>query len=241
MKAIITNILCRIFYLHNQFNILLFSTFFRAYYYRISKNGRIIKYNYIHHLYDDDSVKRDYAITYECDKNYQMFNRIIHNNTPRIPTGSRMFFAYDTIFTKYKNIINLSPFPQLTIKYDAIYTKYVFVNIQLRIFDKEFTIYLRSSDYNFYFVGNKIDYSFICYYINNIMKTNIFSYFFRDMYQLLHVKNMLGIDINTPYPYTLNIIDHKFNTFTLNEWDSITLNKDEYIINKNDYIINKTT
>ena len=230
MISVITNIIYKIFNFQRDLNIFLFTSFFHPYYYHVSKYGFIITYKHIRYLYDDDIFIQDFFITYECDKKYQMFNRIIYKDAQKIPNNARMCFASNTIFEKYKNIISFPTHPQLTVCYDPIYTNYIFVNIQLKIFDIEYTIYLRSNDYNFYYVGNKIDYSFICYYIINIMKTDIFSYFYRDMYPLLHIKKLLRT--NTVLPYTLDIIDHNFKRHTLNEWDSITFNKHDYIINK---------
>jgi hypothetical protein len=183
---------------------MIFSIYFYPYYYRISKYGKIIKYNYISALCNDSLTSDDFFITYECDKNLKLFNRVIFE---------------DTLLMQ-------------TIPLNINCTKYVFTNIFVTIFDKEYTIYLRSDNYNFYLVGNIINYSFIQYYILNILQTNVFSYFNKELYNLLYIKGLIksyaiqGIKV----PYSLSIIDHKFNMITITQDDSIILNCSDYTI-----------
>jgi hypothetical protein len=228
MNSFATYMLCKLFNYYRKFNLLLFSLFFHPYYYRISKYGNIKKYRYISHLYTETITDDELFITYECDTQSQIFNRIIHKDTLRIPHDSKITITLsDNMFSSYLN-------SRTKITFNPDYTNFVFTNIILKINDKEFTIYLRTQDYNFYFVGNKLDYTFIRYYVLNILKSNIFSYFYRNMYDLLYIKRMINHFSNDTHiiPYTLTIIDHQFKMLTLNEWDTITFNKKDYVINK---------
>lgn len=212
MKSLIINIFYKAVCSYNYINQLLFSLFFYPYYYRISHYGNIINWKYISNL-DTDVPSNDIFITYECDDKYKMFNRIIHN---------QRFIGNTSIKINTSLPLNVE------------YTNYVFINIRINIFNTEFTIYLRSDEYNFYFVGNKIDCSFITYYFLNVLKPPPFAYFKRRMYDLLYIKNILRKFANakTQLTYNLIIIDDKFKTISLNERDSITFNKTNYTVNK---------
>jgi len=238
MKSFLGKIFFKCFNYYNYVSKLIFSLCFYPYYYRISKYGKIIKYKYISRLYTDTLTTDDFFITYECDKNLKLFNRIIFSDIVKITQNSLLNIST----TPYKSLNYISFADILRITSDSPtshnhrdgvavnYTKYIFTNIILNIFNKEHTIYLRTDNYNFYFVGNIINYSFIQYYILNILQSNIFSIFNKEMYDIMYIKGLVKNYANKgmKVPYSLTIIDHKFNMITLNQDDSIVLNQSDY-------------
>jgi hypothetical protein len=71
-------------------------------------------------------------------------------------------------------------------------------------------INLFSSYINFYVVGNVINTNFFKYYLQNILKINI--------------------DINKPFTYNLELIDHNLKMLNLDENQSIIIKKNDYEI-----------
>lgn len=230
MKSLFAKLLYKVIGYYTTTTRCIFQYFFYPYYYRISKNGNILKRKYIDKLYDDKVSDDILFITYECDLKYNMYNRIIARDSQIYPIISLNHH-------KIPNSVSI-------VKDRAECTNYVFVNIQLKVLDQEYTIYLRTNEYNFYLVDNTIDYTFIRYYITSIMTRDKFSYFQKGMRPILYIitllqsisklnKNIYNVKHYDIIPYTLTIIDHKFNLITLTEKDSLILNKTNYTINKN--------
>jgi len=80
------------------------------------------------------------VVTYECDKLYNCYNRLIVN--PK----------------KY------------VLRPSYTYTNYVFMNISLLIEDIQHTLYLRTPQYNFYVCDNVINSDFILFYLQHILR-----------------------------------------------------------------------
>ena len=128
---------------------MLFKLYFRPYFYRTTQ-GDIVKCEYINYQANTlittvskypihiNEKKKELIITYECDKLYNCYNRLIYNP---------------------ENYL-LTPNPT--------YTNYVFMSITLLIEDCEIKMYLRTNKYNFYVCGNVINSDFILYYLQNM-------------------------------------------------------------------------
>ena len=117
----------------------LFKLYFSPYYYK-TYNGDIVECNYIKYDCNISSYSKKLIVTYECDKLYNCYNRII---------------------CKPQNYV-------LTPKH--AYTNYVFMNITLFIEEYQLTIYLRTQQYNFYVCENTINSDFILFYLQNILR-----------------------------------------------------------------------
>ena len=126
----------------------LFKLYFSPYYYRTYK-GDIIECEYIQY---DCSISKDTTamvvyeetnqliVTYECDKLYNCYNRLIYNPEKYLLTPNH------------------------------VYTNYVFMNISLLIEGYQLTLYLRNSNYNFYVCDNIINSDFILFYLQTILQ-----------------------------------------------------------------------
>ena len=127
--------------LYNKLCLMLFKLYFYPYYYRTNQ-GDIIKCEYLIKKSDwvciNNENNENLIVTYECDKLYNCYNRLIY----------------------YPKQYLLSP--------DPIYTNYVFINITLLVEDCQITMYLRTNKYNFYICENVINSEFILYYLQNM-------------------------------------------------------------------------
>ena len=74
--------------------------------------------------------------------------------------------------------------------------------------DSKHIIELFNKDMNFYIVGNVINSEFLKYYLQNILQ--------------------ITVDKNTPFTYTLELMDQNIEMVYLNETQSIVLKKDDY-------------
>ena len=84
-----------------------------------------------------------------------------------------------------------------------------FIAITMTYNGEKYKINLKDPEYNFYVVGNKIDKSFLQYYLVNLLFIPL-------------------EDIN--FEYTLEIIDNDVNFVFLNETQYILLEKDSYLL-----------
>jgi hypothetical protein len=134
--------------LYNKLCLFLFKLYFSPYFYRTYK-GDIIECKYINYDYyisNDISAMVIYegtdqlVVTYECDKLYNCYNRLIVNPD------------------KY------------VLRPSYTYTNYVFMNISLLIEDIQLTMYLRTPQYNFYICDNVINSDFIIFYLQHILR-----------------------------------------------------------------------
>jgi hypothetical protein len=161
----------------------LFKLYFSPYFYRTYKGDIIvcekIKYGSLISTYTKQLI-----VTYECDKIYNCYNRIIYN-----PNNYLLTHIHD-------------------------YTNYVFMNITLLIENyPQFTLYLRTPQYNFYICDNVINSDFILFYLYNILKVIPKS--------LYYINNLT---------YKLMILDHSFKQHNLTEEDTIVLCKNTFNI-----------
>ena len=76
--------------------------------------------------------------------------------------------------------------------------------------DSKHIIELFNKDMNFYIVGNVINSEFLKYYLQNILQ--------------------ITVDKNSPFIYTLELMDQNIEMVYLNETQSIVLKKDDYEI-----------
>jgi hypothetical protein len=166
----------KILSLYNKVCMMLFKIYFKPYFYT-AYNGDIVGYKYItyierfsnqnyiplierfsrdtsyYNFISDNKKQRHLIVTYECDKLYNCYNRIIYNPTNYLLTPIH------------------------------VYTNYVFMNIILLIESYEFTIYLRTKSYNFYICDNIINSDFILFYLQNILCIFRKKYLFDPLYK----------------------------------------------------------
>lgn len=181
---------------YNKMSLMLFKLYFTPYFYWTCK-GEIIKSEYI--TYDKVISLNNLdilcynnegilLITNECDKLYNCYNRVINN------------------------------IEECRLTSNYCYTNYIFMNITLIIQEYQFTLYLRTNQYNFYVCDNIINSDFILYYLRNILGATG---------QKLYLFNPFCID---GLLYKLIILDHCFNEHTLTNKDTITLHKNNFTI-----------
>ena len=178
---------------------MIFKLYFTPYFYR-TYNGVICKCEYItyDHVISQDNPsciyqeKGQLIVTNECDKLFNCYNRIIYNPENYILTPNHT------------------------------YTNYVFMNISLFIDNYQYTLYLRTKQYNFYICDNVITSDFILYFLQAILRVTTQNKY---LYNPFYVDNL---------SYKLIILDHCFKEHTLTKDDTITLHKNTFTItNKN--------
>ena len=173
----------KILRLYNKVSMFLFKLYFSPYFYRTYK-GDIVVYEKIKYDSLISTHTKQLIVTYECDKLYNCYNRIIYNPS-------------NYLLTHIHN-----------------YTNYIFMNITLVIENyPQFTLYLRTPQYNFYICDNVINSDFILFYLYNILK--------------VIPKNLYYINNLT---YKLMILDHSFKKYNLTEDDTIVLCKNTFTI-----------
>ena len=84
-----------------------------------------------------------------------------------------------------------------------------FIAINLTHDNNTYPIQLKTPEYNFYIVDNIIGATFFKYYLVNILK-------------------VINNDLDSNFTYSLDIMDHNVNMFTLNEKQSVIFKKDNY-------------
>lgn len=84
-----------------------------------------------------------------------------------------------------------------------------FIAINLTHNNNTYQIQLKTPEYNFYIVDNIIGATFFKYYLVNILK-------------------VINNDLDSNFTYSLDIMDHNVNMFTLNEKQSVIFKKDNY-------------
>lgn len=192
---IIHNILSLI----NTLKLFIFKIYFTPYFFRTYK-GVIIKCEYI--KYDSiilqnnplsiNQQEKQLIITYECDKLYNCYNRVIYNPENYLLTPNKQ------------------------------YTNYIFTNLTLFVDNCQYTLYLRTKQYNFYVCDNIINSDFIIYYLQSILRIKMEN---RYLYNPFYIDNL---------SYKLIILDHCFNQHTLTNIDTLTFHKNTFTItNKN--------
>ena len=105
------------------------------------------------------------------------------------------------ILDKLPSDLNALQYEPSNIRFLALYMK-------MLNDDSKHIIELFNKDMNFYIVGNVINSEFLKYYLQNILQ--------------------ITVDKNTPFTYTLELMDQNIEMVYLNETQSIVLKKDDY-------------
>lgn len=92
------------------------------------------------------------------------------------------------------------------ISYDLSNIK--FIDLSITHNNKRYNIDLKNENHNFYIVNNKINKSFLRYYLANILK----------------------LDVSEEFNYKLQLMDHEVNVLHLDESHDIVIEKDSYRI-----------
>lgn len=104
------------------------------------------------------------------------------------------------------------------ISYDLSNIK--FINLSIMHNNNTYNIDLKNNNENYYIVNNKINSSFLKYYLVNVLK----------------------VDVNKDFNYKLQLMDHEVNIFHLDESHDIIIEKDNYRIeNKNKNLFEEIT
>ena len=109
------------------------------------------------------------------------------------------------ILDKLPSDLNALQYEPSNIRFLALYMK-------MLNDDSKHIIELFNKDMNFYIVGNVINSEFLKYYLQNILQ--------------------ITVDKNTPFTYTLELMDQNIEMVYLNETQSIVLKKDDYEVIK---------
>lgn len=102
------------------------------------------------------------------------------------------------------------PFENVSLKYDI--SDISFISFKITIDKKEYNIRLSTSEYNFYIVGNEINYQWVKYYFNKYLDNNF-------------------MDINE---YNIEIVDDNVNFINITQNDKIIFKKETYEIVKHE-------
>jgi hypothetical protein len=105
------------------------------------------------------------------------------------------------ILDKLPSDLNALQYEPSNIRFLALYMK-------MLNDDSKHIIELFNKDMNFYIVGNVINSEFLKYYLQNILQ--------------------ITVDKNSPFTYTLELMDQNIEMVYLNETQSIVLKKDDY-------------
>jgi hypothetical protein len=104
------------------------------------------------------------------------------------------------------------------ISYDLSNIK--FINLSVTHNNNTYSIDLKNNNENYYIVNNKIDSSFLKYYLVNVLK----------------------VDVNEDFSYKLQLMDHQVNILHLDESHDIIIEKNNYRIeNKNKKLVEEIT
>lgn len=102
---------------------------------------------------------------------------------------------------------------------DEVYieeSKVTFISVAMNYNGEKYKINLKTPEYNFYVVGNKIDKAFLQYYLVNILQ--------------LELDKDKDKDLDTNFIYFLEIMDNDVNFVFLNERQYILLKEDKYLL-----------
>jgi hypothetical protein len=135
----------------------------------------------------------------------QIFNQMVLSS--RSPNNILIMSELSNQKYIHKKIIN-----KTTWNFDFDISKITFIALYLNYNDARYNINLKTEAFNYYLVGNIIDKQFVQYYINNILKLP-FNYEKEDMLS-----------------YQLELMDHEVNMISLNDCQSIIIEKDSYQI-----------
>lgn len=120
--------------------------------------------------------------------------------------NSKMIILNDGIY----KICYYKPFENVSSKYEI--SDISFISFKITIDKKEYNIRLETPEYNFYIVGNEINYQWVKYYFNKYLDNNF-------------------IDINE---YNIEIVDDDVNFINISQNDKIIFKKETYEIVKNE-------
>lgn len=112
---------------------------------------------------------------------------------------------YDKIIFTISDNKNID-FTNVT-QYEVSNIKFIAINLTHN--NNTYPIQLKTPEYNFYIVDNIIGATFFKYYLVNILK-------------------VINNDLDSNFTYSLDIMDHNVNMFTLNEKQSVIFKKDNY-------------
>jgi hypothetical protein len=112
---------------------------------------------------------------------------------------------YDKIIFTISDNKNID-FTNVT-QYEVSNIKFIAINLTHN--NNTYQIQLKTPEYNFYIVDNIIGATFFKYYLVNILK-------------------VINNDLDSNFTYSLDIMDHNVNMFTLNEKQSVIFKKDNY-------------
>ncbi len=90
-------------------------------------------------------------------------------------------------------------------------SKVTFISVSLVYNEEKYKINLKTPEYNFYVIGNKIDKSFLQYYLTNILQIDV-------------------VEEETNFEYFLEIMDNDVNFVFLNERQYILFKDDKYLL-----------
>jgi hypothetical protein len=90
-------------------------------------------------------------------------------------------------------------------------SKITFISVTLNYNGEKYKINLKTPEYNFYVIGNRIDKSFLQYYLTNILQIDV-------------------AEEETNFEYFLEIMDNDVNFVFLNEKQYILFKEDKYLL-----------
>ena len=160
-----------------------------------------------------------YTIPYIREAAKFIRNKIDNNSSNTTNTTNTLVFQCDEL-----SIVKTENNAMLIL--DKLHSNLDLDSIQYKLSDLRFvSLYLKckngdtetdkiinlfSSDMNFYVVGNVLNTNFFKYYLQNVLKINIYN--------------------NNPFTYNLELIDHNLKILKLDESQSIIIRKNDYEI-----------
>lgn len=105
-------------------------------------------------------------------------------------------------------------------------SKVTFISVAMNYNGEKYKINLKTPEYNFYVVGNKIDKAFLQYYLVNILQLELD----KNKDKNKDKDKDKDKDLDTKFEYFLEIMDNDVNFVFLNERQYILLKEDKYLL-----------
>jgi hypothetical protein len=179
---------------------------------------KVFKYltDFLSHVNPMVSIEIRDNKAYIISQKYKNGNKLLNN------TNSNLDAFADLVIIKENNLsLVINPLTTQESCINIIESNVRFISVTLIYNDERYKLSLKTPEYNFYVIGNKIDKSFLQYYLVNILYIPFLSE--------AEVESELKDEYKTRnFEYILEVMDNDVNYIYLNETQYILLDLDNY-------------